>query len=77
MNLTTIGANQTIITLSNNSQIFYSYNTPVSAFIPGEGYIITAEKHSRATTRHINNFTGGLVDRVEPQSFFDHLVKTA
>lgn len=77
MNLTNIGANQTVITMSNNSQVFYSYNTPVAAFIPGEGYIITTQKHSRTTTRHINNFTGGLVDRAEPQSFFDELVKTA
>lgn len=77
MNLTTIGANQTVITLANNSQIFHSYNTPVAAFIPGEGYLVTSTKHSRTTTRHINNFTGGLVDRVEPQTFFDNLLKTA
>ncbi|QYC52637.1 hypothetical protein [Salmonella phage SSBI34] len=77
MNLNVIGANQTVVTFSDNTQLFYSYNTPVAAFIPGEGYIVTATKYSRTTTRHINNFTGGLVDRVESQSFFDNLVKTA
>lgn len=77
MILTVIGANQTVITLSSNTQVFHSYNTPVAAFIPGEGYIVTKTKYSSTTTRHINNFTGGLVDRVEPQSFFDNLLITA
>lgn len=77
MNLSTIGANQTIVNLANGTQVFHSYTTPVAAFIPGEGYIVTATKYSRTTSRHINNFTGGLVDRAEPQEFFDNLLKTA
>lgn len=76
MNLTTIGANQTMITLSNGAQVFYSYNTPVAACLPGVGYVVTDVKHSTTTSKHINAWAGkGQPSR--PQSFFDDLVKTA
>lgn len=76
MNLTTIGANQTMITTSTGAQVFFSYNTPVAACLPGVGYVVTDKKHSVTTSKHVNAWAGkGCATR--PQSFFDELVKTA
>lgn len=76
MNLTQIGANQTMITTSTGAQVFFSYNTPVAAFLPGVGYVVTDKKHSATTSKHVNAWAGkGCATR--PQSFFDDLVKTA
>lgn len=76
MNLTQIGANQTMITTSTGTQVFFSYNTPVAACLPGVGYVVTDKKHSVTTSKHVNAWAGkGCATR--PQSFFDDLVKTA
>lgn len=76
MNLTTIGANQTMITLADGSQVFFSYNTPVAAYLPGEGYLVTATKHSATTSKHVNAWAGKGCD-TRPQEFFDNLIKSA
>lgn len=76
MNLTTIGANQTMITLSNGAQVFFSYNTPVAAYLPGEGYVVTATKHSVTTSKHVNGWAGKGCE-TRPQEFFDNLIKSA
>lgn len=76
MNLTTIGANQTMITLSDGSQVFFSYNTPVVAYLPGVGYVVTAPKHSATTSKHVNAWAGKGCD-TRPQEFFDNLIKSA
>lgn len=76
MNLTNIGSNQTMITLSNGSQVFFSYNTPVAAYLPGEGYLVTATKHSSTTSKHINAWAGKGCE-TRPQEFFDNLIKSA
>lgn len=76
MNLTTIGANQTMITTKDGAQVFFSYNTPVAAFLPGVGYVVTEEKHSVTTSKHINKWAGKGCD-TRPQSFFDDLIKAA
>lgn len=76
MNLTTIGANQTMITLADGSQVFFSYNTPVAAHLPGVGCVVTATKHSATTSKHVNAWAGKNCATL-PQSFFDNLIKTA
>lgn len=76
MNLTTIGANQTMITLADGSQVFFSYNTPVAAYLPGEGYLVTATKHSATTSKHVNAWAGKGCE-TRPQEFFDNLIKSA
>jgi hypothetical protein len=76
MNLTTIGANQTMITLADGSQVFFSYNTPVAAYLPGEGYLVTATKHSATTSRHVNAWAGKGCE-TRPQEFFDNIIKSA
>lgn len=72
MNLSTIGVNQTMITLADGKQIFFSYNTPVAAYIPGQGCLVTDKKYSMTTTRHINAWAGKGCE-TRPQSFFDKL----
>lgn len=76
MNLTNIGANQTMVTLANGAQVFYSYSTPVAANLPGVGYVVTDKKYSATTSKHINTWAGKGCD-TRPQEFFDNLVKTA
>lgn len=76
MNLTNIGSNQTMITLADGSQVFFSYNTPVAAYLPGEGYLVTATKHSATTSKHVNAWAGKGCD-TRPQEFFDNLIKSA
>ena len=74
MNLTQIGSNQTMITTADGKQVFYSYNTPVAAYLPGVGYVVTDTKHSATTSKHINAWAGKGND-TRPQEFFDNLVK--
>lgn len=38
---------------TDGTRILYSYETPVAAFLPAQGYVKTAKFHSRTTGRHI------------------------
>ncbi|WKV22077.1 hypothetical protein Phage2-1_00077 [Achromobacter phage 2-1] len=66
-------ANSTTIILNDGTEVLFSYETPVAAFIPGRGYVQTEVGYSSTTTRHIRAFTGGKCDK-EPQDFFDNLL---
>lgn len=69
MKLNVLAANQTEGTLNGNT-IFFSYNTPVAAFVPGRGCLVTEQYYSRTTSKHVNAWarnTGGTVTMV-PQS---------
>ncbi|AJD82970.1 hypothetical protein PJWF_00077 [Achromobacter phage JWF] len=65
--------NSTTIILKDGTEVLFSYETPVAAFIPGRGYVQTEAKYSSTTTRHIRAYTGGNCTR-EPQEFFDNLL---
>ena len=56
MKLTPIAANQTELELTNGTQVFFSYKTPVAAYCPLRGYIRTAKYWSVTTSRHINKW---------------------
>lgn len=73
MKLKQIGSNQTSLSIGNN-EIFFSYNTPVAAFIFGEGYVKTEEKFSSTTSKHITAWAGKNAP-TKPQSFFENLIK--
>tara|TARA_B100000287_G_C20506038_1_gene731105 strand:+ start:58 stop:291 length:234 start_codon:yes stop_codon:yes gene_type:complete len=60
MKLTPIAANQTEVSYNNGTQVFFSYRTPVAAYVPSQGYIRTAKKWSVTTSRHINKWLGGI-----------------
>ena len=57
MNLTPIAANQTEIE-TKDARIFFSYKTPVAAYIFGRGFVRTKNFYSVTTSRHINKWIG-------------------
>ena len=72
MQLRPIAANQTELTLSNGTQVFFSYKTPVAAYLADQAkYVRTATKWSVTTSRHINKWLGGVLAKEQPQQFFD------
>lgn len=55
MKLENLGNNQTLVKLSNDKELFYSYKTIVSAKLKDK-YYFTSFKYGPTTTRHINNY---------------------
>lgn len=53
MKLNPIAANQTEVERADGITVFYSYKTPVAAFVPGKGGLVTRTKYSRTTSKHI------------------------
>lgn len=74
MNLKQAGSNQTILNLNADTQIFFSYETPVAGLINGE--LVKTEKYfSGTTSRHINRYLDGRTATEKPQSFFNEMLK--
>ena len=74
MNLTPIAANQTELSFTNGTQVFFSYKTPVAAYCPSRGYIRTAQFWSSTTSRHINKWLKGITEVTEvPQTVLQEL----
>ena len=80
MKLIPVAANQNEVELSSGVTVFFSYQTPVAAHVPGVGYVKTDKQWSRTTSRHIgqflrrNGFSGNMdMLTVKPQSYFDTL----
>ena len=74
MHIESIGSNQTELTF-NKGQVLFSYKTPVAAYTPSMGYIKTATKWSRTTTRHINKWLEGVTATEVDQDVLDNLVE--
>ena len=76
MRLTPIGTNQTEIETAD-ARIFFSYKTPVAAYIFGEGFVRSENFFSVTTSRHINKWIGvcSRTDDIKrvPQSRLDNL----
>ena len=78
MQLTPIAANQTEIE-TDNARVFFSYKTPVAAYVFGKGYVRTEQYWSVTTSRHINKWLrGGYSDLPEcaevTQEYLNNLV---
>lgn len=73
MKLNPIGSNRTVLSLDNGTEVFFSYKTPVAAFVPGKGYVRTDRKWSVTTSKHINAWLNGPAETV-PQAYLDSLV---
>ena len=74
MKLKPIAANQTEITLSNGTVVFFSYKTPVAACMgDGSGFVRTDKYYSVTTSKHINKWLDGANARKVPQSVLDSL----
>ena len=52
MKLNPIAANQNEVVLNNGDTIFFSYKTPVAAYLQEKGYIRTEKFWSVTTSRH-------------------------
>ena len=57
MRLTPIAANQTEVETAD-ARIFFSYSTPVAAYVFGRGFVRSQEFFSTTTSRHINKWIG-------------------
>ena len=57
------------IHLSDGREVCCSYGVPVAAFIPGRGYVRTAEYFSVTTSRHANAYAGKDAPALPPADF--------
>ena len=74
MKLTPLGANQTEVSINDGTQIFFSYRTPVAAYLPSKGYVRTERFWSKTTSRHINKWLQGVNNVSEvSQTVLDNL----
>ena len=74
MNLTPVFSNGTEVETAD-ARIFFSYRTPVAAYIFGRGYVRTEKWFSVTTSRHINKWIGKDVTTEEvSQTYLDNLV---
>ena len=55
MKLTPIAANQTEVETAD-ARIFFSYRTPVAAYVFGRGFVRSEDFFSVTTSRHINKW---------------------
>ena len=56
MQLTPIAPNQTSVSFNDGTEVFFSYKTPVAAYLPEKGYVKTDTFYSVTTSRHINKW---------------------
>ena len=74
MKLTPIAANQNEVSINDGTQIFFSYRTPVAAYLPDKGYVRTERFWSKTTSRHINKWLDNVNNVSEvSQSVLDNL----
>lgn len=72
MRLNHLGSNKNEITLSDGTQVLFSYTTPVACWKEGQFYK-TNKNWSKTTSRHINSWANCAIEK--PQEFFDNLVQ--
>ena len=60
MKLVNFGHSQNILIDKEQNEFFFSYETCVAGYTPGEGYWRTTEYYSRTTTKHINRYLDGV-----------------
>lgn len=76
MKINVIGANQTLVHLPVGTVLF-SYETPVAAYVSGRGYVRSAEKFSKTTSKHVNQWLGAVNAEVISQSELENLLEVA
>lgn len=59
MKLKKHGPNMTEIELAGGVTVLYSYETPVAAHVPGEGYMKSSKFFSRTTSKHVGQWLQG------------------
>lgn len=74
MKVKSLGNNKTELHLNNGTIIFFSYETPVAAYLCIGGFIKTDIKYSATTSKHINQWLAGANARVVSQSDINELL---
>ena len=76
MNLRPIASNMTEL-VTNGCTVLFSYETPVAAYTPTQGYVRTSKKWSVTTSKHINKWLRSQDAEAEErsQAFFDSLIE--
>jgi hypothetical protein len=75
MKLIPHGSNQNVLIFENGTKVLFSYQTPVAAFHPNQGWIRTSKKFSVTTTKHINKWLAGINAASVDHSFLEILVE--
>lgn len=73
LRLKLIGPNQTALVLNNGVEIFFSYETPV-VINTGKEILVTDQKFSSTTSKHINAYVSGWKTRKVPQSEIENFL---
>jgi len=74
--LVPLAPNMTRLDLPSGTVLF-SYETPVAAYVSGRGFIRTAQKYSKTTTKHINQWLSGADAEVVPQVMINDLLEVS
>ena len=72
MTLRQVGSNMTLLRF-HGKEIFFSYETPVAAWVSGRGYIQTDHYYSKTTRKHISMWLEGRSAETVPQAEIDQL----
>ena len=75
MKLKRTGYNQTVVSLNNGVEVFFSYDTPVAGRSADNEYFRTADYFSKTTSRHINKYLEGVNATVISQQLIDNLAE--
>jgi hypothetical protein len=73
MKLNKLGPNTTELDLADGTTVFFSYKTPVAAYILGRGFVRTSQKYSVTTSKHLNQWLDGRDHETVPQADLDAL----
>ena len=76
MKVRNVGSNMTEL-VTDGCTVLFSYETPVAAYTPTQGYVRTAKWYSQTTTRHINKWLDGVNAEEMPQEYFDNITGEA
>lgn len=81
MEIKQLGSNQTLLIMTDGSEVLFSYETPVAGRtnkeLPGHtgGYFKTDKKWSITTSKHINKYLEGVNATIVDQNSINNLVK--
>ena len=76
MRITKPGPNTTELDLNDGTSVFFSYKTPVAAYVLGRGFVKTSTKYSVTTSKHVNQWLDGRNHETVDQSELDALVRS-
>lgn len=73
LKLRQVGSNQNVLILNDGTEILFSYETPVVVRTDSE-ILVTEQKFSSTTSKHINSFVNGFHSRKVPQSQIENFL---